>query len=122
MGLLKKLNFFVEEDIRKELDELVPAGQKSKIINKALRKELLRIRREKVTEKLALVKSRGPKDAEKILEILLEYEFKEMKITKDVTSRAFALMREYRGVTFYDTIYHAVAIRKRNHGNCKQNL
>lgn len=53
------------------------------------------------------------KDAEKILGILLEYEFKEMKITKDVTSIAFALMKEYRGVTFYDTIYHAVAIRNK---------
>lgn len=53
------------------------------------------------------------KDAEKIQEILLEYEFKEMKITKDVTSIAFALMQEYRGVTFYDTIYHAVAIRNK---------
>jgi predicted nucleic acid-binding protein len=53
------------------------------------------------------------KDAEKILGILLEYDFKEMKITKDVTSIAFALMKEYRGVTFYDTIYHAVAIRNK---------
>jgi predicted nucleic acid-binding protein len=53
------------------------------------------------------------KDAEKILGILLEYEFKEMKITKDVTSIAFALMKEYRGVTFCDTIYHAVAIRNK---------
>lgn len=53
------------------------------------------------------------KDAEKILEILLEYEFKEMKITKDVTSIAFALMKEYRGVAFYDTIYHAVAMRNK---------
>ena len=65
MRLLKKLNFFVEEDIRKELDELVPAGQKSKIINEALRKELLRIRREKVTEKLVVLKSRGPKVTQK---------------------------------------------------------
>ncbi|KAB2835779.1 MAG: type II toxin-antitoxin system VapC family toxin [Candidatus Brocadia sp.] len=54
-----------------------------------------------------------PKDAEKLLKILLEYEFTEMKITKDVTSIAFALMKEYRGVTFCDTIYHAVAIRNK---------
>ncbi len=45
-----------------------------------------------------------PADAEKLLEILLEYEFNEMKITRDVTCIAFALMKEYRGVTFYDTI------------------
>lgn len=72
MGLLKKLNFFVEEDIRKELDELVPAGQRSKIINEALRKELLRIRREKVTEKLVLLKSRGPKVSQKEIVKLLK--------------------------------------------------
>ena len=72
MGLLKKLNFFVEEDIRKELDELVPTGQKSKIINEALRKELLRIRREKVTEKLVLLKSMGPKVSQKEIVKLLK--------------------------------------------------
>ncbi len=72
MGLLKKLNFFVEEDIRKELDELVPAGQKSKVINGALRKELLRIRREKVTEKLVVLKSRGPKVTQKEIVKLLK--------------------------------------------------
>ena len=72
MSLLKKLNFFVEEDIRKELDELVPTGQKSKIINEALRKELLRIRREKVTEKLVLLKSRGPKVSQKEIIKLLK--------------------------------------------------
>ncbi len=55
----KKLNFFVEEGIRRELDKLVPVGQKSKIINEALRKELLRIKREKVTAKLLALKSRG---------------------------------------------------------------
>ncbi|KXK25223.1 MAG: hypothetical protein UZ01_03600 [Candidatus Brocadia sinica] len=72
MGLLKKLNFFIEEDVRKDLDELVPAGQKSKIINEALRKELLRIRREKVTEKLVLLKSRGPKVSQKEIVKLLK--------------------------------------------------
>jgi len=66
------LNFFVEEDIRKELDELVPAGQKSKIINEALRKELLRIRREKVTKKLELLKPKGPKVSQKEIVKLLK--------------------------------------------------
>ncbi len=58
-GTLKKINFFVEEDIRKVLDELVPDGQKSKVINEALRKELLRIKREKATGKLMALKSKG---------------------------------------------------------------
>ena len=55
---LKKINFFVEEDIRKVLDELVPDGQKRKVINEALRKELLRIKREKATGKLMALKSK----------------------------------------------------------------
>ncbi len=58
-GTLKKINFFVEEDIRKVLDELVPDGQKSKVINEALRKELLRIKREKATGKLMALKPKG---------------------------------------------------------------
>jgi hypothetical protein len=57
--LLKKINFFIDEDIRKELESLVPAGQKSKVINDALRKELLRIKREKATGKLLALKSKG---------------------------------------------------------------
>lgn len=57
-GTLKKINVFVEEDIRKELDELVPDGQKSKVINEALRKELLRIKREKTTGRLMALKSK----------------------------------------------------------------
>jgi hypothetical protein len=68
---LKKLNFFIEEDIRKELDKFVPAGQKSRIINEALRKELLRIKREKVTEKLVELKSEGAKvSTSEIVDIL----------------------------------------------------
>ncbi|HHT9115205.1 MAG: hypothetical protein HY607_10125 [Planctomycetes bacterium] len=68
---MKKINFFVEEVIRKELDELVPDGQKSKVINEALRKELLRIKREKATGKLMALKSRGtPVSNKEIVETL----------------------------------------------------
>ncbi|HLG29028.1 MAG TPA: hypothetical protein VI387_02355 [Candidatus Brocadiales bacterium] len=59
--MLKKLNFFIEEDIRRELDRMVPVGKKSKVINDALRKELLRIKRGEVTEKLLALKAKGPK-------------------------------------------------------------
>lgn len=58
---LKKINFFIEEDIRREMDRLVPVGKKSKVINDALRKELLRIKRGEVTEKLLALKAKGPK-------------------------------------------------------------
>ena len=53
-----------------------------------------------------------PKDAERILDILLEYEFMEYHITKEITTIAFSLMREFKGVTFYDTIYHVIALRE----------
>ncbi len=73
MGVLikKKLNFFIEEDIRKELDSLVPAGQRSKVINEALKKELLRRKRINATERLMALKSKGKKFTnEEIVEAL----------------------------------------------------
>lgn len=59
VALKKKLNFFIEEDIRKDLDSLIPLGQRSRVINDALRKELLRRKREQVTEKLMVLKAKG---------------------------------------------------------------
>jgi len=56
---LKKVNFFIEEDVRQELERLIPSGQRAKVINEALRRELLRVKREKVTEKLMSLKSKG---------------------------------------------------------------
>ncbi len=51
-----------------------------------------------------------PKDAEKILGLLLEYEFKESQITNIQINLAFHLMKEFKGVTFYDAIYHTLAL------------
>jgi hypothetical protein len=56
---LKKANFFIEEDVRKEMEALVPAGSRAKVINEALRKELLRIKRGRVTEKLLELQSKS---------------------------------------------------------------
>jgi len=53
-----------------------------------------------------------PKDSEKILGLLLEYEFQECLVTKDLIHGAFGLMNEYRGITFYDAIYHALALQE----------
>ncbi len=53
-----------------------------------------------------------PKDADRILGLLLEYHFSECSITKELTGAAYGLMNEYRGVTFYDAVYHAVALRE----------
>jgi hypothetical protein len=48
----RKLNFLIEEDISRDLEDLVPVGQRSKVVNKALRKELELIRRKKALAEL----------------------------------------------------------------------
>ncbi len=48
----RKLNFLIENDICSDLEALVPAGKRSKIVNNALRKELELIRRKRVVAKL----------------------------------------------------------------------
>lgn len=48
----RKLNFLIEEDVSRNLESLVPSGQRSKVVNQALRKELELIRRKKVLERL----------------------------------------------------------------------
>lgn len=56
---VKKLNFLIEEDISRDLQELVPAGQRSRVVNEALRKELELIRRRGALETLHNVRSSG---------------------------------------------------------------
>lgn len=48
----KKLNFLIEEDVGRELENLVPAGKRSRFINDALRRDLEAIRRKMAVEKL----------------------------------------------------------------------
>jgi hypothetical protein len=48
----KKLNFLIEEELCRDLEMLVPAGKRSKVVNEALRKELESIRRKRSVEQL----------------------------------------------------------------------
>ena len=48
----KKLNFLIEEGLCRDLETLVPAGKRSRVVNEALRKELESIRRKRSVEKL----------------------------------------------------------------------
>jgi len=48
----KKLNFLIDEDLCRELEMLIPAGKRSKVVNDALRKELESIRRGKAVDEL----------------------------------------------------------------------
>ncbi len=71
MQTLKKFNFMIREDIRKDLERLVPRGEKSRVVNDALRKELDRLKRKKLTEKLLSIREKGPAfSTEEILEEL----------------------------------------------------
>ena len=48
----KKINFMINEAVRKEFETLVPSGERSRIVNEAIRKELELIRRRKASEQL----------------------------------------------------------------------
>ncbi len=56
----RKLNFMLSEEVAEELEKLVPAGKRSRVVNEAIRKELERIRRESLTERLHLLRETGP--------------------------------------------------------------
>lgn len=55
----RKLNFVIEETICRDLEDLIPAGKRSKVVNDALRKELELIRRKKAVEKILTSPVRG---------------------------------------------------------------
>jgi Arc/MetJ-type ribon-helix-helix transcriptional regulator len=46
-----KVDFVLDDDVKNDLDRLVESGRRSRIINEALRKELLQIKRQKLAEK-----------------------------------------------------------------------
>ncbi len=55
----KKVNFMIENKVRKELELLVPPGQRSRIVNEALRKELDRMRKTQAIERLHRLRREG---------------------------------------------------------------
>jgi len=56
----KKVNFMINDDIRKEFEKLVPPGVRSKVVNEALKKELIAIKRKRLTERLLPIKAKSP--------------------------------------------------------------
>lgn len=54
-----KLNVSIDERIREELFRLVPPRRRSQVVNEALRKELLRRKREHATEILHRLRKRS---------------------------------------------------------------
>lgn len=55
----KKINFMIEDEVRKELETLIPSGQRSRIVNEALKKELERIRKKHSLERLHRLRTEG---------------------------------------------------------------
>ena len=49
---MHKVNFTLDDDVREELIRLVPSRMRSRVVNEALRRELLRRRRQLATERL----------------------------------------------------------------------
>jgi Arc/MetJ-type ribon-helix-helix transcriptional regulator len=53
-----KVNFVLDDDVKSELDRLVESGMRSRVINEALRKELLQVKRRRLAAKHDLIRSR----------------------------------------------------------------
>ena len=56
----RKINFMIRDEIARDLEALVPAGERSRTVNDALAKELLSIRRRMLTERLDTLRKKGP--------------------------------------------------------------
>lgn len=54
----KRLNFMISEDVASELESLIPAGERSRVVNEAVRKEIILLQRRRLTEKLVEMRSR----------------------------------------------------------------
>lgn len=67
----RKLNFMIKNEVAVELETLVPQGQRSKLVNNAIIKELALFRRNALTEKLMALRNRTPKlSTDKIVEAI----------------------------------------------------
>jgi hypothetical protein len=57
----RKLNFMIKNDVAVELETLVPQGQRSKLVNNAIIKELALFRRNILTGRLMALRNLTPK-------------------------------------------------------------
>ena len=55
----KRINFLIDKGVSEALEELVPTGKRSHVLNEALRKELELIRRKKAVSLLVNGTSQG---------------------------------------------------------------
>ena len=69
--MARKVNIVLDDDVKSDLDELVDAGLRSRVINDALRKELSLIRRRRLSDRLdAVRKKTKPVSTEEIVRLV----------------------------------------------------
>jgi hypothetical protein len=69
--MARKVNIVLDDDVKSDLDSLVDAGLRSRVINDALRKELTLIRRRRLSERLdAVRKKTKPVSTEEIVRLV----------------------------------------------------
>jgi hypothetical protein len=56
----RKLNFMIDNDVADELEKLVPAGQRSKVVTQAIIHELALQRRKSITSRLLELRLQSP--------------------------------------------------------------
>lgn len=57
----RKINFMIKNEVAAELESMVPSGQRSRLVNEAIMKELALFQRKMQTEKLMELRKKGPK-------------------------------------------------------------
>lgn len=55
-----KVNLVLDDEVKEALDDLVPAGERSRFANEALRVQLTLVRRKQAIEKLDALRRAGP--------------------------------------------------------------
>jgi len=58
---IRKINIVIDEDVYQELENLVPSGKRSQVVNAALRRELELLRRQKAVQRLLDQEALGKK-------------------------------------------------------------
>jgi len=53
-----------------------------------------------------------PDQAANVMELLIDYRIKDAPVTPIIVNRTLAIMSNF-GVTFYDAVYHAIALERR---------
>lgn len=64
---MKKMNFLLDDAVRRDLEAFVPAGRRSRVVNEAIKREIVRLKRRAATEKLDALKAGGPRVSGRIV-------------------------------------------------------